>query len=135
MKDENLNFHRFINKATDRHKNQPSNKLRERSKKMQKFGHTGCLKKTAPLCFCLIFPVTSSLESWDISQMKGDIQRYVLSTISFLCDIGELRYWQNNTEQQNIEMVKYSLIPYSKSDILHCFVCISASRYCMENYL
>ena len=62
---------------------------------------------------CLISLATSSLESWDISPMKGDIQRYVLSTITFLCDIGKLRYRQNNTGYQNIKMVKYRLIPYS----------------------
>ena len=32
--------------------------------------------------------------------MKGDIHRYVLSTSSFLCDVGEPRYKQNNTENQ-----------------------------------
>ena len=29
--------------------------------------------------------------------MKGDIHRYVLSMITFPCDIGELRNKQNNT--------------------------------------
>ena len=58
--------------------------------------------------------------------MKGDIQRYVLSTISFLCDIGELRYWQNNTEQQNIEMVKY-IDEYPIQNLISCIV-LSVSR-------
>ena len=40
---------------------------------------------------CLISPATSSLESWDISQMKCDIHGYILSTISFLWDIEEPR--------------------------------------------
>ena len=55
----------------------------------------GVSKKThhKVLCsFCLIFPVAISLERWDISQMEGDIHRFVLSTISFLSDNGELRY-------------------------------------------
>ena len=45
--------------------------------------------------------------------MKGDIHKYVLSTNSFLFDIGEPRYWQNNTGYQIIKKVKYRLIPYS----------------------
>ena len=47
------------------------------------------------------------VKSWDISQMKGDIHSYVLSTSSFLCDIGELRFRQNNTRYQIIKIVKY----------------------------
>ena len=45
--------------------------------------------------------------------MKGDIHRYVLSTGSFLSNIGELRFGQNNTGYQIIKIVKFSLIPYS----------------------
>ena len=37
--------------------------------------------------------------------MKGDIHRFVLSTISFLSKNGELRYRQNNTGYQIIEIV------------------------------
>ena len=69
----------------------------------------GVPKKThhKVLCsFCLITPATISLESWDISQMKGDIHRFIFSTISFLSDIGELRYRQNNTGYQVIKIVK-----------------------------
>ena len=46
--------------------------------------------------------------------MKGDIHSYVLSTSSFLCDIGEPRFRQNNTRYQIIKIVKYELIPYLK---------------------
>ena len=63
--------------------------------------------------FCLISPATINLQSCDIFQMKGDIHRYVMSTNSFLSDIGELRYRQNNIGYQIIEIVKYRLIPYS----------------------
>ena len=66
------------------------------------------------LCsFCLLSPATIILESCDISQMKGDIHKYVLSTNSFLCDIGELRYSLNNTGYQIAKIVKYRLIPNS----------------------
>ena len=75
-------------------------------------GIQGVSKKMRHL-ICLISLAMSSLESWDIFQIKGDFHRYVLSTISFLCDIGELRYRQNNTGYQNIKMVKYRLISYS----------------------
>ena len=74
--------------------------------------HTGCPKKNAPLWFCFITPSTSSLQSWDISQTKGDIHMYVLSTDSFLCDIGEPRYKQNNTGYHIIKIVKHRLKPY-----------------------
>ena len=77
------------------------------------FDTTGRLKKSAPLWFCLISPVTSSLQSCDISQMKGDIHMYVLSTISFLWDFGGPRYRQNNTGYQFIKIVKYRIITYS----------------------
>ena len=49
---------------------------------------------------CLISPATSSLHSWDIFQMKGDIHSFVLSTSSLLYDIGEPRYKQNKTGYQ-----------------------------------
>ena len=55
---------------------------------------------------CLISLAKSSLESWDIFQMKGDIHRYVLSTISFLCDIKEQKFTQNNIGYQTIKIVK-----------------------------
>ena len=66
----------------------------------------GVSKKThhKVLCsFCLISPTAISLESWEISQIKGDFHRYVLSTISFLSDIGERRYRQNNIGYQIIK--------------------------------
>ena len=70
-------------------------------------------QKKRPTLVSLISPATSSLGSWDISQMNGDIFRYVLSTNSFLCDIGQPRYSQNNTGYQIIKVNKYTLIPYS----------------------
>ena len=63
-------------------------------------------QKKRPTLVSLISPATSSLGSWDISQMKGDIYRYVLSTNSFLCNIGEPRYGQNNLGYQIIKIVK-----------------------------
>ena len=60
---------------------------------------------------CFMSLATSNLESSDVSQIKGDIHRYVLSTINFLCDIGEPKYRQNNTGYQNIKIVNYRLIP------------------------
>ena len=63
----------------------------------------GVPKKThhKVLCsFCLLCPATISLESCDISQMKGDIHRYVLSPSCSLCDIGEPIWRQNNTGYQ-----------------------------------
>ena len=62
--------------------------------------------------FYLISLATSSLESWDVSQIKADIHRYVLSTISFLCDIGEPRYRQNDTGYRINRIVKYCLKLY-----------------------
>ena len=53
------------------------------------------------------------VKSWDISQMKGDIHSFVLSISSFLCNIGQPRFRQNNTGYQTIKIVKYRLIPYS----------------------
>ena len=37
-----------------------------------------------------------------------------IATSSFLCDIGEPRFRQNNTRYQIIKIVKYELIPYLK---------------------
>ena len=55
--------------------------------------------------------------------MKGDIHSYVLITSSFLCDIGEPRFRQNNTRYQIIKIVKYELIPYLKIwyPVVYCF--------------
>ena len=67
---------------------------------------TGNLKKNTPQFLLNFSGYKQSRKLGHISNY-GDIHRYVLSTISFLCDNRELRYMQNNTEQQNIEMVKY----------------------------
>ena len=50
--------------------------------------------------FGLISPATNILEGWDIFHLKGDIHSFVLSTSSFLYDIGELRYKQNKIGYQ-----------------------------------
>ena len=52
--------------------------------------------------FYFISLATSSLESWNVSQIKADIHRYVLSTISFLCDIGKMIQGIGLTGQSNI---------------------------------
>ena len=57
-------------------------------------------KKNAPLCFCLISLVTNMLEGWYIFHLKGWIHRSVWSTKTFLYDIRELRYKQNNMVYQ-----------------------------------
>ena len=93
---------------------------------------TGCLKKCIIrlLCsFCLIFLVAKILESWNISQMKGDIHRFVLSNSSFLSDNGELRYRQNNTMYQIIEEVLSRLILYSYNLIPCVVVPVSTLPY------
>ena len=49
---------------------------------------------------CTVLPVSrlhDIAEKTACSQMKGDINRYVLSKDSPLCGIGELRSVQNNT--------------------------------------
>ena len=53
---------------------------------------------TKKLChlFCLISLYTNMLEGWDIFHMKGGILRFIWSTKTFLYDIRELRYKQNN---------------------------------------
>ena len=50
--------------------------------------------------FCLISLVTNILEDWDIIHLKGEIHISVWSTKTFLYDIRELRYGQNNTGYQ-----------------------------------
>ena len=63
--------------------------------------------------FCKISLATIIQESWDIFQMKDDINRYALSTISFLSNIREVRYRHNDSGYQIIEIVKFRLIPCS----------------------
>ena len=50
--------------------------------------------------FCLISPATSILEHSDIFHLKGDIHSFILSTSSFLCNIGEPRYEENKMVYQ-----------------------------------
>ena len=58
--------------------------------------------------------------------MKGDIHSFILSTSSFLCDIGKPRYRQNKIGYQLIKIVKYRLIPYSLNMIP--FIVLPVSR-------
>ena len=51
---------------------------------------------------CLISLATSSLVSWHISQIKGDIHRYVMGTSIILWDIGKLRYRQWGAKLDNL---------------------------------
>ena len=54
---------------------------------------------------CIVLPVSrppNVTEKTACTQMKGGIPRYVFSTSSPLCDIGEPRYRQNNTGYQNL---------------------------------
>ena len=48
--------------------------------------------------FCLIAPEIRSLLGWDLSHLRNDIQRSILSTKPFLRDVCELRYLKNNSE-------------------------------------
>ena len=53
-----------------------------------------------PCIVLLVSRPTNVTEKTACTQMKGGIPRYVFSTISPLCDIGEQKYRQNNTEYQ-----------------------------------
>ena len=57
-------------------------------------------QKNAPPIICLISLATCMLEGQDIFHLKGGIHSFVLSTSSFLCDIGEPRYEQNKMGYQ-----------------------------------
>ena len=67
---------------------------------------------------CIVLPVfpLPAAEKTACAQMKDDIHRYVLITCSPLCNIGELRYRQNNTGYQISKIVK--LIIFKVSDCL-----------------
>ena len=59
--------------------------------------------------------------------MKDDIHRYIFGTSGFLWDIGELRYRQNKTGYQMIEISQIQINAlFLKSDTQYCFACISA---------
>ena len=77
-----------------------------------KYRPTWCPEINAPQ-FWLISPAVNILEASDIIHLKADINRYVSSTISFLSNIREVRYRQNDSGYQIIEIVKFRLIPYS----------------------
>ena len=55
------------------------------------------------------------------TQMRGDIHRYVLSTISPLCEIGELGYRQNITRFPILRIVYYSIFDYIHN-LIPCIV-------------
>ena len=48
--------------------------------------------------FCLFFSKIKSSHGWGQSHLKPDIQRFVLSTETFLRDICGLTYLKNNFE-------------------------------------
>ena len=55
----------------------------------------GVSKKTHEQDFGIlswIFQDVNIVKSWDISEMKGDIYSYLLSTSSFMCDVVKPRY-------------------------------------------
>ena len=47
-------------------------------------------------CAAVLLISTNILEGWDQIHLKGDIHRYISSTRSFLCNVREPRYNQNN---------------------------------------
>ena len=53
-----------------------------------------------PCIVLLVSRPTNVTEKTACTQMKGGIPRYVFSTSSPLCDIGESTYRQNNTEYE-----------------------------------
>ena len=88
---------------------------------------TGCPRKKFLLGFGSISPATNCEESWDISQMKDDIHRYIFGTSGFLWDNGELKYRQNKRGYQMIEISQIQINAlFLKSDTQYCFACISA---------
>ena len=55
------------------------------------------------------------------TQMRGDIHKYVLSSISPLCEIGELGYRQNITRFPILRIVYYSIFDYIHN-LIPCIV-------------
>ena len=55
------------------------------------------------------------------TQIKGDIHRYVSSTSSPLCDIGEPRYRQNNTGYKILRIEYLSIFDYL-DNLIPCIV-------------
>ena len=74
---------------------------------------TGCFKKNFTLGISIISPAINMLEGWDISHLKGEIHSSVWSTKTFLNDIRELRYKQNNMEYKISNNEQYYIL---KSD-------------------
>ena len=94
--------------------------------------HTGCLKKNAPLWFCLISLVRNILEGWSIFHLKGGIHRSIWSTKTFLYDIVELRYKRNNMEYQISKFLNIEQSSVLKTDTQYCFPYISVLPCCAE---
>ena len=93
---------------------------------------TGCPKKNAPLCFCLISLVTNIVEGWYIFHLKGWINRSVWSTRTFLYNIRELRYKQNNMGYHISKILNFEQSSVLKTDTQYCFPYISALPCCAE---
>ena len=95
--------------------------LREKLKKLQhhmSWHYTGCFKKNFTLSFSLISLSIDMLEGWYISHLKGGIHSSVWSTKTFLYNIREPRYKQNDMGY------KMSRIWYNQqSDYLEIWYC------------
>ena len=74
---------------------------------------TGCFKKNFTLGISVISPTINMLEGLDISHLKGEIHCSIWSTKTFLNDIRELRYKQNNMEYKISNDEQYYIL---KSD-------------------
>ena len=70
-------------------------------------------QKNFTLGISIISPAINMLEGWDISHLKGEIYSSVWSTKTFLNDIRELRYKQNNMEYKISNNEQYHIL---KSD-------------------
>ena len=72
---------------------------------------SGCLKKNFTLGIYLISPAIYMLECWHILHLKVGIYRSVWSTKTFLHDIREPRYKQNNMGIRFQEYQGYLILP------------------------
>ena len=50
--------------------------------------------------FCLIYPATNMIDNWNIIHLKSEIHSSIRSKKTFLYDIRELSYMQNNIGYQ-----------------------------------
>ena len=86
---------------------------------------TGCPKKNASKVVWIKSPATNILDDWDISHLKDRICSSVWSTKTFLYDIWELRYKQNNMCYHLSKIVNIEQSSVLKSDTQYCFPYIS----------